>query len=114
MRLDRFGRPFIDGTERSPNDMVCLKCRATPYKQGNPYGVHVFEFQRADQPHNVCAYVLCDTCSIAMWEFLSPELLDMPGYTALKDQHMAAIPEFIEHWNTKAGDDEYRTYGNGS
>lgn len=106
MQTDNWGRQFLTGQEQGPTDLRCLKCNRTPYLVGNPYGTTVFEFSRADAPHDISAFALCDECAIGLWEHLTPEIATNPAYIAKKDQHMAAIPQFREHWNSEACPEE--------
>lgn len=102
MQKDKFGRNFLRGGESCPNDIRCFRCGEIPYTQGNPYGVTIFEYSRADDPTRVSGFALCSPCTITMFEWLHPDMATNPTYIAAKDQAVAAIPAFIERWNSEA------------
>lgn len=102
MMEDQFGRKFLRGDEGCPNDVLCFRCEKVAYKQGNPYGVIILDFVRADHPLRRSGFALCEPCSIAMWEWFHPKLASDPGYIAKKDQSIAGLRECIDHWNAEA------------
>jgi hypothetical protein len=106
MKRDQYGRAFLTGDENGPNDLTCMKCDNVAYTQGNPFGVHVFEFTRGDMPGHASAFALCGPCAISLWEFLSPELAATPGYLARKDQHDASVSAARMKWNERACEHE--------
>lgn len=96
----------MTGEEDGPNDLTCFKCGKIPYLSGNPYGTHILDVHRADDPHRKSAIVLCDPCAIDMWEYLTPGIAKDPHYIAGKDQHTAGIPDMKRHWNERACEHE--------
>jgi hypothetical protein len=108
MQTDKWGRQFLDGEEDGPADLRCIKCNQVCYQQGNPFGTTVFEFSRGDDPNGISAFAFCDPCAVKFWEWVTPMLTTNPAYIAARDQHMAAIPEFIKRWNALAPEEWQR------
>lgn len=101
-QTDEWGRTYLDGSEEGPSDLVCLRCGMVPFRNGNPFGTTLFEFSRGDTPGHLGCFALCGPCAIAFWEWATPTLTLEPRYIAQKDQHAAAIPDFVALWNSRA------------